>query len=652
MSAAPDRGSAAGRPRGRVVPAVAAAVVLGLVLRLVPTLKDPGLDLLSDAAYHQRLVVATLAAGQLPARDPLCEAPEGRDPGRYLPPGLYLAAAALHRLLTALGSTHLRFNLMVLVALSGALVAVPVALIARVLFGETRGAVVAALVVVTLPAHLHRSLGYWVRYDALGTLLVVAHLACAARALGTDRATRHANAGLSALLMVAAATVWRVALIVPVLETCFVIVWVAARGATARVREWFATVVVAGTLLLPAIEYLRVQRFIFSSAWLPAVVVAAALFVPHLDRAGRRPVRSLILAAAVAVGVGVGAQLGAGGQYDAVADLVRAKVELGVFGRAWIPPRTMLLMGVEELYGLTPLGLLVGPQQLFAVGPWMLAAPFLLFSSARGAFQASAEGGAAMALMGFLTAAFVVMSLLFLRNEILLGPLAAVWCGGLWCVLSSPAAAGASRGRRKESGRGPRARPRSTIAVRAQPAVFGLYALSLLATAICGVLLVSSRHERMEPGLRAALDGLRVSTPPGAAVLSLWHFGYDIQAYAGCATVTDGLLESPGNQRAILESYAAFLERDSATLVRFLARHRVAYVLVPPPSELIKVADVVRAPILDRLERGLPLTGADLDLVLVRLMDGRGDPALEWVSTHGGYRIYRRAVASGVVSPG
>src|SRR5439155_1565106 len=72
---------------------------------------------------------------------------------------------------------------MLFTALAGALIVVPVWLATRAVGGSAGTAWIAALIIETLPAHLHRTFGYWVRYDALGGLLIAAHVAFVLRAL-------------------------------------------------------------------------------------------------------------------------------------------------------------------------------------------------------------------------------------------------------------------------------------------------------------------------------------------------------------------------------------------------------------------------------------------------------------------------------------
>ena len=56
-------------------------VALGLVLRLVPGFVDPGIALRDDAAFHERMVRATLERGRVPELD--CTWPPPRSIARW-----------------------------------------------------------------------------------------------------------------------------------------------------------------------------------------------------------------------------------------------------------------------------------------------------------------------------------------------------------------------------------------------------------------------------------------------------------------------------------------------------------------------------------------------------------------------------------------
>ena len=137
---------------------LAAIVAVGVLLRLVPWLRDPAIALRDDAAYHERLVRATVAAGRVPAVDSLSEAPQGRRLAEHLPLGLYAASAAFHRVLAPLDRAPVRTHVIVFIALAGARRRT-VHLATRAL-GAALDRLLAAAIAVCC-AHLRGTFGHW-----------------------------------------------------------------------------------------------------------------------------------------------------------------------------------------------------------------------------------------------------------------------------------------------------------------------------------------------------------------------------------------------------------------------------------------------------------------------------------------------------------
>src|SRR5439155_8250058 len=186
---------------------------------------------------------------------------------------------------------------MLFTALAGALIAVPVWLATRAVGGSAGTAWIAALIIETLPAHLHRTFGYWVRYDALGGLLIAAHVAFVLRAL-RPTATRRLDAVAALLLLIAAAGTWRVSLVVPPLEAAWALAVIVARGAERPVREWMVLLGVGGTIAFAMMDPMRAQQFTRSGAWLFVLGAAAACSSPTSRESARIGIR---LATALAV---------------------------------------------------------------------------------------------------------------------------------------------------------------------------------------------------------------------------------------------------------------------------------------------------------------------------------------------------------------
>jgi len=641
---------------------------LGVALRLVPVSTSPGNTWVADAAAHDRLVEARVEHGRLPDPDALTDLPGGRHLGRFLPLGLYEAAAAWHQAAAWLGGRSLAWSLAWFTALAGALVAWPVWNGARAIGAGPWGAVVAAFLSVVIPAHVWRTTAFMLRYDALGTAMITTHTLLGVAALAApSRRAGLVNSVLSGLALIGALAVWRVPLVVPALEAMVVAVVAIARPPSAQVRVWMAATAIALVVACMALEYLRTQGHLLSMTTTVVFAVAAILQVPILRRpATRARARAAVILVAIAVAAALGAGLGHRGDYAFVGSLLgnRLLAPLGLGGPT--DPMTAVLLSVKEL-GPMSVGDLFGANALSWLGLWVLAAPAALWFRSGRSPRAWARGaGEPLVVLLGTAVALAVLSLLMMRHRILLAPLVAALAGA--CVSAfaneggapgSAAATGGTAGEpprhasRPESRVGsPRRRPDrgggGRPAALAARAVF-VRRLALAALVPCLAVTVRDAWSAavksvtgLDLGMPATIAYLREHAR-GGPVLSFWDRGYELQRYAGCATVTDGMLESEVNQKHIVESARAFLAATPDSLAALCERWGVEYLVIPPRWYILGVAMPAGGPLADRLRAGLPLTPQEADRVVIRMMlTGKPEPPFEPVFERGHYRIYRR----------
>lgn len=638
-----------GRWRSTLLTAAALALIvaLGLWLRLLPCLRDPGGVFVSDAAFHLRMTRAMIEHGRLPAIDSLADAPQGRAIGRLLPLGLYPRAGLFHHVAAAFGARDPVASARVFVALHGAFIAFAVFGAAWALFGRRDAALLAALVGVLLPAHLHRTHGFWFRYEPAGALFLTAQVAFALGALGArGPRIRMALAIGSAVFLFAALWTWRVSFMVPILETGFVLIWALLRPPSAPLRLWFTVLVLACTIACLGLGYLREQAFALSRGWLLAMTLVLALWTPWLRRTdagfGRR---------AAALGLGAAVAFFLGGlafhqrQYAQVLDAAVRKIALTLgqpLGAA--APLTRLALNVEELTG-SSWSELLGPGGLSWLGPWFLVCPLVLWLAAgRPSARRLSELPDAAALFGFLALALAGITLLFTRNKVVLAPMAAIAIGALVPALLPTRARSrpepAAEARKRQRGRRAAAAPGRTR--WASLAALGLLLLCVALTARDAVLLAVTRTSRLDPDLARALEWLRQETPPGAIVLSTWERGYEIQTYAGRRTLTDGLLEDPVDQQRIVGIARAWMQPAPDSLAAWCALSGAGYVLVPPSNYLHAIAVLTDWPSTWKVGEGIPLRPEEADALLVRMMVLGESPApFEKAFESGSWRIYR-----------
>jgi hypothetical protein len=562
-----------------------------LLLRLLPCLRDPGFEYVVDASYHERLTRDVVESGRLPPIDRLSGAPEGRRTAQHLPIGIYFAGGAADRVLSAIGSRELRWNLALFTALAGALIALPIWLGVRALGGGSTAAALAALLGVLLPAHLQRTFGYCLRYDALGALLTALHAALSLRALtATEVRSRWVLAAAAALALIGALWTWRVSMLVLNLECLATAIWLVLRGTTPAHKTLWAAIVVIGTLGLMPVSYLTSHEYLLSGPWLAVVALAVASRLPMLD--SRRP-WTLRLAVLMVLAV-LAAVVGRPDRTGDYANLTAmAASRLGLTRHEG--PLAALMLDVQELRGLSPLSLLFDPNQLVLMGVWALATPLILWLAAGrprlGVWLTSTPEGAFLATV---TAGLAVGTVSFERTGVLLAPFVAMAVGVLSERLISSSATAPSAQRGSKAPWNPNVR--ITLAV--------LLVLTTVTTGVAAVRRSSTAWAKLDPTEAGALAWLRVHSAPGDVVLCDWDAGYDVQARTGLATRVDGLLESAENRRRIIELYGAFMAASPESLRQLCLRCRARWLLVPPGPAIPAMAHVIGDPLWDAVARG------------------------------------------------
>ena len=577
------------------------------------TWTDPDAAFLNDSAFHWRMIEETVAQGRAPALDLLSEPPAGRDVRAYLPVAMYRAVASFHR---AMGGRDVRRDALLFVALCGGLVALPVFASARALGAGPWASVAAAVFAVLVPAHVHRTYAYWLRYDALGTLLLSAHVAFALRALSSMRRV-WINSALSALTLYLALASWRVALLFPLLEMAFVFVWVALRGAGPALRAWLTAQTLAVILAGVTLGYLRADHFLGSPTALVLVCMTAAIWIrfPRYPE-GSISARGGIMLAAVFLGGALARVFAHEGVVGEQLGLVPARV-LALFGfHAQTTPMLGLQLTVQEMAPTPPLGLF-GPGFLSWSAPWFVAAPVLAWLAARRPKPAKLrQSPDALALFVVLSVGALLATLLFERDKVLLGPLVAIAFGALLALwLRKP-----------------------SVLHTALAVALGV---CMAAASFDGAMLAFSRTPNPDRDEMATLAWLGAHTPAGAVVLAPWEVGYELQTYAGRAAVTDGLLESRENGARIVALARASFEPSPDSLLALAHRTGASLLVVPPSDHLYSLGWVAQVPFRDKLVRGIPLDPDEQQGVMTQMMVlGRSYPGIEKRFEQGSWRVY------------
>jgi hypothetical protein len=188
---------------------------------------------------------------------------------------------------------------------------------------------------------------------------------------------------------------------------------------------------------------------------------------------------------------------------------------------------------------------------------------------------------------------------------------------------------------------------------RAQPAALARGALVVLALATLGtvvdaVQLARTRHARLDADLYAALAWITSTTPPDAIILSTWERGYEIQTWAGRATLIDGLLEDDRVQARVPAIAAALLQPTGDSLAALCRREGAHYVLMPPSTwllALLRSAPNSIRPALAATEAKVagaqPLSREEARPIAVGMMVlGTAPPPFTLAFERGGWRVF------------
>jgi hypothetical protein len=214
----------------------------------------------------------------------------------------------------------------------------------------------------------------------------------------------------------------------------------------------------------------------------------------------------------------------------------------------------------------------------------------------------------------------LVLTLLFARSKVLLAPLVAVAVGG------------AVQWGRQSLGR-------SHVVHRGAMA---LIAVAFLWTAWDAWQLMSTRRSSLDPNLRAMHVTIGETTSPADIIVAPWELGYDMQRYAGRATLMDGLLESRVGRERILAFARAAMHPSPDSLAAFCETHGSRWLLVPPSTHLYGITVLVDPPLAEKVLAAVPLTPREAQPTIIQMMVLGGDRGgFREHARHGEYRLMR-----------
>ena len=541
---------------------------MGVWLRWVPCSTDPeGVAFRFDRAYHLRMTMEVLKQDQVPPVDMLRYHPHGAHLDRQLPSGLYHITAWSHRLLELCTDVSPEHSVLMMCALFGALICVPVFRICIQMGGHPLAGLCAAFLAASLPAHLHRSSGYWFRYEGLGTTFLCCFLSSFLSARGAPTLFRRAVWALAAMFFACVSLwVWRAAAPFLALTSLWAAV-ATLRRPTATSTAFVGAGVNATVLLSTALPAPFSTPPLSTIYWI-VFGCSGLLCTWILIRKPTESLRRLWCLGGCAGLLGLGAVGHAGWNATSGSPGSMAAKRLISVLTGYEPTYTF----VEAMYQRN--------EELQMAMPWLWAAPgyfslslvlvaayvMLRFIVLR-ADLAHNVSASCESLLWLVAGAMAVSTLVFDRSKILLAPFVAITAGlgaGLMpAALAKPAWC-----------------QRWSLHQRFAAGACFTGAI-LCVTAFDGYHLMASRDTKTTVQEQRALDWIREHTRPGEGVLSFWSLGYAIQTYTHRPTVMDGMLEAHANRQAMEAFSDALYDEEEAMLTSFCREYDVTWLLLP-----------------------------------------------------------------------
>ncbi len=546
-----------------------AGIAGGFFLRVEPALRAGEVEFQGHAAFDERMLRAVAETGHLPEIDPLGLPPEGKPVRALVPPLAYQTSAAFDRLIDAIDTGDLDRSAILLTALCGALITLPVALAAWGLGLAPVAAATAALFAVLSPAHICATLGDRLGDTALGTLLTTGHVAALVLALAAGRGRRLiAASAVAAATLALAMSTQRDALVLVPLESLVVLGAFLVRRLRPPLLIAFAPSLATALATSLIVPHLITGPYLLSRSGALAFLTLGLLLLDAATalHAQRGPRAWIPRAALVAVILLTSLGLGRSPTFDNLLEELEAKLGMERPGDALrvlaLPPSAMGKDDVACGSGAADLATTGVIAFVYAAGRRL---------TRRRSFPApSTPSPTGLWLWHGGAAAFFLLTLISGRFAPLAAPLLALYPGLLLdSVIRSAGAV-----------------PRPALARTAS----ALTVAVLILMAGDAWLEVHRSSATLEPDLEAALSWLRAEAHPGDVVLCDWMRGDVIQSMAGLPTPTDRMIALPEMRRRVAAHAAALYAGEGDTLLSLRRRYEARYLWVSKESQAANTA--------------------------------------------------------------
>ncbi len=488
---------------GGAIAAVIFSVIFASLfyLRMIPAINNT-VEFILDCSFNYRMTTNVLKNGDVPAMDKLSTSPEGKNIKALLPTGMYKACVFFHKVVNRFKAIPLNVSILLFCAFCGSLIFIPSYFISYEIYHSRIIAYLTAFLSGIIPAYLNRSICYWYRYEILATPILFTSLLFFIKAFkASDIKKTFIHSIISAILILMALYIWRLSIL-------FLIVYVIA------------------------FLYLWIKTSEFSKKWLVTIFTVLGvyllllLFIPGFGLKNPTSDYGTFPKAA----------------FQIILHNMGIKQNFSEF--------TRLVYYNQELGGVR-LSDMFGWLFLSFSGIFVISYIFFYFSNK---VRANIERDILFVFIVF----FTILTFIFSRNKIILGPLAALTLGE-----SVDAAF----------------RYKKTVRFM----ILALITIAFIKTGYDSYRLAVTRYTntKIGPYLKQALIAINKFTASDSVILSYWADGYPIQTYCNRPTITDGLFESPEIVKRIIAESRIYYSYNEEELWNFCKQYGVTNILVP-----------------------------------------------------------------------
>ncbi|MCB1196298.1 hypothetical protein KDK77_08945 [bacterium] len=531
--------------------------VFGYMYRMRPVFIQDSFMLDYDYGFHLRMTEEVLKHGRMPDIDPLAWYPEGKPVRELLPPILYYLGAGFYKIYEHFSTGSVQDSIVLFYALLCSLTMIPVFMIVKVLEKKQYIAFIGAALAALMPAHLSRTLCTRYRYEGPGVIFLLINMFFFIKAIEeNDKKKFYIYSITATIFMMLAIGTWRVSLLFPTLYCVTLVLLIILRRTDARFLGAF-TIQSAGVVLcFIGYTFLRSQNYIFTfNAQLIIGLGIAAACTKWWKKSGFTPIEPLLLLIPVCMLIFI-PMLNLASGYESFVKILTLKIKYSIQKFKVTGIENILFMNTAELTSVPPMRLFEWDMCSWSA-VLIFYYPITLFFF-RNKKEKTPLGEILIAVF-FVTLVF--LTVLFYRNKVLL----ALFVGIAGAISVN-----------------------NTIEFFKQ---FSYRKVACLATILfAGVIVLATGlnthryimklHVQMRSYLDITLKKFAELNSEKLPSLCYWSYGYAVQAYVGCPTFLDGLLESPRVHERLVEKSTLLLQNDEYEFYKFCRKYDMHYFVV------------------------------------------------------------------------